>query len=351
LRCAYPVKQGLATADNEYYLRKRAGARGSYQILDEHKLLTEEDISQFTDDEKRNGVNLNKFGGRHFLPYDKGGESDAGEGWLPNYYVPTQYFIDWSVDSVNRLHTITIADVKIRKGKLDKIKQKDITSKAAVIRNPQHYFQQGLTFSRTGVYAPTFRLNSSTVFDTEGSSIFSDRISNYVMMSFLASKFTRYMIKNLVNHTVHAQIDDVKQFAMIIPDGKTAKKLESLASKIISKQSLNPNYSYSSYEQKEIDEIIYNLYGLSDEDIREIELWYCRRYSKLAEAQGEIDAVKEKYHDYLSQCDRLADSRITRNTLTIEDLNIQEPIASKVLVRSGALDNSDYSEIKPEDLN
>ena len=43
------VKQGLATADNEYYLRKRVGVRGSYQILDESKLLTEQDIAQLTD--------------------------------------------------------------------------------------------------------------------------------------------------------------------------------------------------------------------------------------------------------------------------------------------------------------
>ena len=39
-------------------------------------------------------------------------------------------------------------------------------------------------------------------------------------------------------------------------------------------------------EQKEIDRLIYQLYDLTEEDIREVELWYCRRYAKLAEAQG-----------------------------------------------------------------
>jgi type I restriction-modification system DNA methylase subunit len=90
------VKQGLATADNQYYLRKRTGARGSYQILNESKLLTEEQIANLTESEKREGINPKKYSGRHFLPYDKGGESDSDEGWLPNYNVPTQYFIDWS---------------------------------------------------------------------------------------------------------------------------------------------------------------------------------------------------------------------------------------------------------------
>ena len=39
--------------------------------------------------------------GKYILPYDKGGESDTDSGWLPNYYVPTNYFIDWSCDAVN----------------------------------------------------------------------------------------------------------------------------------------------------------------------------------------------------------------------------------------------------------
>jgi hypothetical protein len=99
------------------------------------------------------------------------------------------------------------------------------------------------------------------------------------------------------------------------------------------------------------DKVIYNLYGLNDEDIREVELWYCRRYSKLAEAQGEIDVVKEKYHDYLSQCDRLADSRITKDTVTIKDLSVRDPRLEKVLVRSGALDSSHHIKIRQEDLN
>jgi hypothetical protein len=116
------VKVGLQTGDNTYYLRKRAGARGGYQILDESKLLTEREIAQFSDEEKLNGVDPAKYEGRHFIPYDKGGESDASEGWLPNYYVPTQYFIDWSKSALNRLKTATCADVKHRKGQGNKIK-------------------------------------------------------------------------------------------------------------------------------------------------------------------------------------------------------------------------------------
>ncbi len=345
------VNQGLATSDNEYYLRKRIGARGGYQILDESTLLTEDELFQLTEDEKRDGVNPKKFGGRHFLPYDKGGESDTSEGWLPNYYVPTQYFIDWSMSAVNRLRTATIADVKRRKGKVSEIKNKDFTSKAAVIRNPQQYFKQGLTFSRTGDYAPTFRLNSSTVFDSKGSTIFIKEINIQVILGILTSRLSRYFLKSYVSHTVETGEESIKKLAIPNLDTASIKKIIKLTGKIIDKQKKNPQYQYYLHEQKELDCLIYNLYGLSDEDIREIELWYCRRYPRLAEAQGEIDIVKEKYHDYLSQCDRLADSRITKNILTIEDLNIQDPTSEKVLVRSGASDSSHHIEIRPEDLN
>ena len=33
---------------------------------------------------------------------------------------------------------------------------------------------------------------------------------------------------------------------------------------------------------KEIDKLVYELYGLNQDDIREIETWYARRYPKLA---------------------------------------------------------------------
>ena len=110
------VKVGLQTGDNEYYLRKRLGARGSYAILDEAQLLNETQIAALSADEKLNGVNPNDYGGRCFVPYDKGGASDAEGGWMPNYHVPTEYFIDWSQTAVNRLKTATVADIKMKKG-------------------------------------------------------------------------------------------------------------------------------------------------------------------------------------------------------------------------------------------
>ena len=299
------VKQGLATADNQHYLRKRAGARGSYQILDEDKLLTEKEIAKLTDKEKQDGVEPKKYDGRHFLPYDKGGESDSDEGWLPNYYVPTQYFLDWSKKAVHRLRTATIADVKRRKGAIDRIEPRDEERVASRFQNSEYYFREGLTFSPTGFYAPTYRLISPTPFDKEGSGIFSTSTCPTILLGILCSLLSRYLNKQFINHTVHAMQGDVSELPIVNSPDKTIEALEVMVSQVVRKQKAAPRYPYHLHEQREIDSLVYKLYGLNEEDIREIELWYCRRYSRLAEAQGVMAEVREKYKDHLTRCARI----------------------------------------------
>jgi len=277
------VKVGLQTGDNAYYLRKCAGARGSYQLLDGSKLLTEGQLANLTEKVKRNGINPKKYDGRHFVPYDKGGSSDADGGWLPSYYVPTQYFIDWSKDAVQSLQS----------------------SPAARFQNSGSYFSEGLTFSRTGVYAPTYRLNSSSVFDTEGSAIISDELEPRALLALLSSIFARYAIKCFIDHTVHAQVEDIKEFIVAELDDSARQTLIDLVSSIIEKQKADPRYPYHLHEQKEIDRLVYALCGLNEDDIREVELWYCRRYPRLAEAQGVLQEVREKYADYLARAARI----------------------------------------------
>src|SRR5207247_3869173 len=93
--------------DNHYYLRKGANIGGTYEVLDQGKLLSADEINDLTDDERSNGIDPARYQGRHYLPFDKGGESNAAEGWLPNYFVPTAYFINWPMAAVERLRTHT----------------------------------------------------------------------------------------------------------------------------------------------------------------------------------------------------------------------------------------------------
>ena len=69
---------------------------------------------------------------------------------------------------------------------------------------------------------------------------------------------------------------------MIILPTENNEKIEKLVKAIISKQKTDSRYSYINYEQKEIDKLVYEMYGLNEDDICEVETWYARRYPKLA---------------------------------------------------------------------
>ncbi len=283
------VKVGLQTGDNEYYLRKQVGSRGSYQELNKSLLLKDSEIDNLSNEEKINGVDPSRYGGRCFVPYDKGGESNSDGGWLPNYYVPTDYYIDWSQASLHRLKT--------------KTSDKAGGNIASRFQNSDYYFKQRISFSDTGYYAPTFRLGGRGIFDVMGMSVFVDNMNTNYALSILTSKLTRYLIKNYINHSVHTQVEGLKQIPILREDSDKATILIALVDSIIIKQKQEPYYPYHLNEQKEIDTLICSIYGLNDEDIREIELWYCRRYPKLAEAQGVLSEVKQKHSEHLKRCE------------------------------------------------
>jgi hypothetical protein len=106
-------------------------------------------------------------------------------------------------------------------------------------------------------------------------------------------------------HTVQAEGDALLDVPLLLFDGNVQKRLSVFASRIIEKQRSNLRYAFYFHEQKEIDTLIYQLYGLNEDDIREIKLWFCRRYPPLAEAQGVLAEVQEKYADHLARCKRI----------------------------------------------
>ncbi len=286
------VKVGLQTGDNQFYLRKRDGARGSYNTLDERKLLLEDEISNLTEDEKGNGIDPRKYEGRHFVPYDKGGAGDTDEGWLPNYHVPTEYFIDWSREAVNRLKTFS----------------KDGRSIASRFQNSSFYFRDGITWSDAGYYSPTVRISGQGVFDVKGSRLIVNENCSYTtesVLAILSSNFFRYMIKTFLNHTVSTQSDDFREFPMPLRGETSLGRLADICRRIIQQQQKNSRYPYYLNEQREINTLSNGLYRLSTSDTREVDLWFCRRYPKLAIAQGMMTEVKEKHSDHLSRCERI----------------------------------------------
>lgn len=280
------VKVGLQTGDNKSYLFKNPQARGSYRSIEPYKkfVLTEKELKNIYQNEElrkkvveqgfhksKNEENFDEdlwFDGRYIVPYDKGGESDTESGWLPNYYVPTQYYIDWSQEAIKRMKSLTIGE---RDGT-------DIKKVASRFQNSDFYFKEGVTFSQVGVYAPTYRLKSAPIFQVEGSSIFTDIDLNRIL-GILCSKMNKFLFKNFLDQTVAATTDTEKEIPFCVSEDQ---KIIKLVSQIIEKQKQNPRYGYMSNEQKEIDKLVYEMYGLNKDDIREVEMWYARRYPKLA---------------------------------------------------------------------
>lgn len=277
------VKHGLTTGNTRAFIYKLSTATGNYQIANAASIFDLRHSQQLSIDEKQNGFDPARFGNSFLVPYDKGGASDAEEGWLPNYYVPTEYFIDWSRETVNRM--------KLLPGFRHDGKE--------------YYFKDGITFSHTGFYSPTFRLNAGGVFDTAGSCVFPRNANHKVLLGILNSSLVRYLFKNFINHTVNAAENPVKKIPICELRNVLTERIQLLVETIIRQQRENLRYPYFQREQKEINTLVCQLYALTGEDIREVELWYCRRYPRLAEAQGVLSEVKEKYADHLARCQRI----------------------------------------------
>ncbi|OQY80265.1 MAG: hypothetical protein B6D41_21280 [Chloroflexi bacterium UTCFX4] len=269
---------GISTGNNRKYVRAEQSAHGRYEIIEDWMKMPVEEMKQLSSTQKIRGVDKDWRALRGcFVPFEKGGESNASEGWLPNYHVPTQYYVNWARGA--------LADMRKNPG--------------FAWKNERFFFKKGLTFSISGIYAPTFRLNSEGLFEAKGSGIFSENIALEILLAFLSSRFARYQFKSFIKHTVDTSGDDIKEFRFPTPNDEEGAKLKNLVDSIVSKQKSEPKYPYHLHEQKEIDALVYQLYGLDENDIREVELWYCRRYPKLAHAQGVTAEVREKYASYL----------------------------------------------------
>ena len=245
---------GISTGNNFEHLYFSGSKGKNLKKLNKSNLLDLNDIDKFTEAEKLYGVDPDKYNGRYILPLDKGGASNTQTGWLPCYFVPTQYYIDWSKKSILQM-------------------QKNA---GFAWKNSDFFFRKGITFSLTGVYAPTFRFNSHSVFEHNGSCLFSDFHDINFLIAILCSKFFKFLLKNYNNHTIVSS-----NFDLIPIPVDSNPKLIHLVKQIVAKQKQFPRYDYASNEQIEIDKLVYEMYGLNEEDIQEVENWYVRRYPKL----------------------------------------------------------------------
>lgn len=269
---------GISTGDNKKYIRVKQGIKGTYDLLEDWMIYPKDNFQKLTNDEKLHGLNKEWTKLKEcFVPFEKGGESDSDDGWLPNYYVPTQYYINWAKGAI----------VDMRK------------NTGSAWKNEKYFFKKGLTFSISGIYAPTFRLNSGGVFEAKGSGLFCDIIQDELLLAIIASKLAKYIFKNFIKHSVDTSGDDIANFPLIRSIGHFAHELIALVTNIVKTQKMNPRYDYASHEQIEIDKLVYEAYGFSTDDVLEVENWFARRYPRLSTAQKANLRAMGKTDDYL----------------------------------------------------
>ena len=257
---------GVKTYDNSRFVRSADGT-GRYR-----QIGTGEVATTLSAEERQNGIA--KTEPSRFVPFDKSGDMITHDGRIINYWKPVEFYLDWSKSAVR------------------------FYEENNGLRNRNWYFHTGITYSVTGVYAPTFRVSSGFVFGQKGATIFTVAFQIPDLLSILCSRLMKYLIKNFLSHGVDATDSVIGEIPIAINQELTSVAAK-LASNVLNKLSVNPNYDYGCHEQLEIDSLIYKAYELNPDDVREVENWYERRYPKVLAAQKKNLRDLGKSDDYL----------------------------------------------------
>ena len=260
------IKIGLQSGDNPRFYRAAKGvtggaAKGGYKEVDPKLTLKEEMLSLVSLDEQKNGIQVNDpSSDRYFLPLDKAAASDIASGLLPMFWRPIEFYIDWSRSAVETYKNLS----------------------GARFQGSEYYFRKGISFSNTGIYSPTYRLSHGGVFDQTGSCIFSEVLEPEVLLGILASTLLKYLAKSFINHGAHAQLDDLP---IVLPSKDEAALIQSKVREIINEQKINHVFDYRD-KLAELDEIIFDMYGLESDERAEINVWYQRHYPRLFDSSA-----------------------------------------------------------------
>ena len=177
-----PAKQGLATADNERFLRQwfEVSADRSYM-----RARDREDA---------------KASGARWFPHNKGGEFRK---WWGNQ----DYVINWQDDGRE------LWDFRPR----------------SVIRNPDCYFRPCISWARVSSGDPSFRLfDSSSIFNDKGSAIFLDSEKQTFRMIGCLNSSTTLQLESTIAPTVMFEVGQMKNLPWIEPDSFDSAGVERL---------------------------------------------------------------------------------------------------------------------------
>ena len=270
------VMQGLATADNQRFLRKAKDVRPNAIRRDiEDVPKGNIKLSSLNREEKENGIKvLDPSSDRYFVPFDKGGEQDTAGGELNNFWKPVDYWIDWSEEAVRTLKK--------------RNKWPPRTPKKPRFQNAKYYFQTGISCTVTGLYAPTYRLSFGGVFGSKENLIlpFDKKLNKYLLI-VLCSKLMRYFAKAFIQNTVDFITNSFHYLPLVVPTRQELQKAEKIYDSVIQlKKEHYGQRGLTAKIDKLVDPFVNRLYRLDEEDILEIQTWFKRRYPHFGREKG-----------------------------------------------------------------
>ena len=224
------------------YGRRIFGKGFMYRIIAENMIAN---LSELSEHEKKYGIK----GTRTFVPYDKGDKE--GNRW----FLQTPYYIDWSEE--------TVSYFKENSGKKG--------TGMPVLRNPQFYFKEGFCWSDIHTLLIKSRLNSRTAYDVKSMSLFPlNKINSSYIIVVLNSLFASHLLDTFINNTSTCQINDMRQFPIIVPSDYQISEANRIAYEAIEIQNQKFSRKISENEadqqlliiQEKVDSLVNEIYGI-----------------------------------------------------------------------------------------
>lgn len=206
----------------------------------------------------------------------------------------------------------------------------ELKNAGAVLRNSNFYLNEGITYSASGSKGASYRLlPANSIFDTGGSCIFAGKKYKnlYYLLAFLNSSLNSYIISCL-NPTVNTQVGDIQRVPFVTPNQGLEKIITNLSEKnaknktknlshniyetsfesnplqrpgnaslnnniIIHCNDLNRNESEILLNEAIINDVIFNIYQLTDDDKLQVE-------SKMGKSIGSLPVLEVAKKEFLA---------------------------------------------------
>ncbi|WP_434531160.1 Eco57I restriction-modification methylase domain-containing protein [Haloarcula sp. NS06] len=271
--------EGLKSDDNEEHMAYLDGTRGAEKLKERNddftyiekndntykwlsRVVRESDTiaaANLTDREKHKGItdpDKNKW-----VKIEKGASKDD------IYYKDDTYYIDWSRDSLKKIHDRRNARLHLPYFAEDR----DHTE---ADESEFYYFRQAVFASRGGAgkYKTKARYINNAVVDSSGVVLVptTDHTPAKYLLAILNSEVTKYVLYHFINGTLNVQVSDMRVIPVPLPTDEQLEAVIDGVDKAIAVQTGKSDRTLDDV-QKEIDEEIANIYGL---DVEYIPRWY-----------------------------------------------------------------------------